>query len=82
MAKTKKRTSSRSIPKVIASGLATLWRFIAKSLGASIRYVARGARDLDPEHHRDGAALLVLILSLAAIAGTWFHADNCVGRNL
>ena len=82
MAKTKKRTSSRSIPKVIASGLATLWRFIAKSLGASIRYVARGARDLDPEHHRDGAALLVLILSLAAIAGTWFHADNLVGRNL
>ena len=82
MAKTKKRTSSRSIPKVIASGLATLWRFIAKSLGASIRYVARGARDLDPEHHRDGAALLVLILSLAAIAGTWFHADNFVGRNL
>ena len=82
MAKTKKRTSSRSIPKVIASGLATLWRFIAKSLGASIRYVARGARDLDPEHHRDGAALLVLILSLAAIAGTWFQADNLVGRNL
>ncbi len=82
MAKTKKRTSSRSIPKVIASGLATVWRFIAKSLGASIRYVARGARDLDPEHHRDGAALLLLIFSLAAIAGTWFQADNLVGRNL
>jgi S-DNA-T family DNA segregation ATPase FtsK/SpoIIIE len=82
VAKTKKRTSSRSIPKVIASGLATVWRFIAKSLGASIRYVARGARDLDPEHHRDGAALLLLIFSLAAIAGTWFQADNLVGRNL
>lgn len=82
MAKTKKRTSSRSIPKVIASGIATFWRFIAKSLGASIRYVARGARDLDPEHHRDGAALLLLIFSLAAIAGTWFQADNLVGRNL
>jgi S-DNA-T family DNA segregation ATPase FtsK/SpoIIIE len=59
-----------------------VWRFLAKSLGSSIRFVARGARDLDPEHHRDGAALLVLILSLAAIAGTWFHADNFVGRNL
>ena len=82
MAKTKKRTTSRSVPKVIASWLATFWRFIAKSLGGSIRYVARGARDLDPEHHRDGAALLLLIFSLAAIAGTWFQADNLVGRNL
>jgi S-DNA-T family DNA segregation ATPase FtsK/SpoIIIE len=44
--------------------------------------VARGARDLDPEHHRDGAALLLLIASLAAFAGTWFAADNFVGRNL
>jgi S-DNA-T family DNA segregation ATPase FtsK/SpoIIIE len=82
VAKTKKRTTSRSVPKVIASWLATFWRFIAKSLGGSIRYVARGARDLDPEHHRDGAALLLLIFSLAAIAGTWFQADNLVGRNL
>ena len=40
------------------------------------------ARDLDPEHHRDGAALLLLIFSLAAFGGTWFHADNFVGRNL
>lgn len=62
--------------------LAAIWRFLARSLGSSVRFVARGARDLDPEHHRDGAALLVLILSLAAIAGTWFHADNFVGRNL
>jgi S-DNA-T family DNA segregation ATPase FtsK/SpoIIIE len=34
---------------------------------------------LDPEHHRDGAALLVLLLSLSAFAGTWFRADNYVG---
>jgi S-DNA-T family DNA segregation ATPase FtsK/SpoIIIE len=62
--------------------LAAIWRFLARSLGSSVRFVARGARDLDPEHHRDGAALLVLILSLAAIAGTWFQAHNFVGRNL
>lgn len=51
-------------------------------MGSAIRFVARGARDLDPEHHRDGAALLVLLLSLSAFAGTWFRADNYVGRNL
>ncbi len=82
MARKKTRSKSRSVVGTIGSALAAVWRFLAKSLGSSIRFVARGARDLDPEHHRDGAALLVLILSLAAIAGTWFHADNFVGRNL
>ena len=82
MAKKKKRTSNKSVVKIIGAGLPSLWRILAKSLGSSIRFVARGARDLDPEHHRDGAALLVLLLSLSAFAGTWFRADNLVGRNL
>ena len=82
MAKQKKRTSNKSVVKIIGAGLSSLWRILAKSLGSSIRFVARGARDLDPEHHRDGAALLVLLLSLSAFAGTWFRADNLVGRNL
>ena len=82
MAKKKKRTSNKSVVKIIGAGLSSLWRILAKSLGSSIRFVARGARDLDPEHHRDGAALLVLLLSLSAFAGTWFRADNLVGRNL
>jgi S-DNA-T family DNA segregation ATPase FtsK/SpoIIIE len=82
VAQKKKRTSKNSFLKIILSALSSTWRFLAKSLGSSIRFVARGARDLDPEHHRDGAALLVLLLSLAAFAGTWFRADNYVGRNL
>ena len=82
MAKKKKSTSARSVLSSIGRGLAILWHYLAKSLGASVRFVARGARDLDPEHHRDGAALLVLLTSLAAFAGTWFQADNYVGRNL
>jgi len=82
VAKKKKRTSGNSFLSVVASVCASIWHFIAKTLGSSIRFVARGARDLDPEHHRDGAALLVLLLSLSAFAGTWFKADNYVGRNL
>jgi S-DNA-T family DNA segregation ATPase FtsK/SpoIIIE len=82
VAKKKKSTSARSVLSSIGRGLAILWHYLAKSLGASVRFVARGARDLDPEHHRDGAALLVLLTSLAAFAGTWFQADNYVGRNL
>jgi S-DNA-T family DNA segregation ATPase FtsK/SpoIIIE len=82
VAKKKKSTSARSVLSSIGRGLAILWHYLAKSLGASVRFIARGARDLDPEHHRDGAALLVLLTSLAAFAGTWFQADNYVGRNL
>jgi S-DNA-T family DNA segregation ATPase FtsK/SpoIIIE len=82
VAQKKKRTSKNSFLKIVLSVLASLWRLLAKSLGSAIRFVARGARDLDPEHHRDGGALLVLLLSLAAFAGTWFRADNYVGRNL
>ena len=82
MAQKKKRTSKNSFLKIVLSALSSTWRLLAKSLGSSVRFVARGARDLDPEHHRDGAALLVLLLSLSAFAGTWFRADNYVGRNL
>ena len=82
VAKKKKRTSNRSFLRIVGSALSSLWGLLAKSLGSAIRFVARGARDLDPEHHRDGAALLVLLLSLSAFAGTWFKADNFVGRNL
>jgi S-DNA-T family DNA segregation ATPase FtsK/SpoIIIE len=59
-----------------------LWRFIAKSLGSGVRFVARGARDLDPAHQRDGIAFLILILALISTAGTWFQSDNPVGRLL
>jgi S-DNA-T family DNA segregation ATPase FtsK/SpoIIIE len=82
VAKKKKRTSGRSPFSVVSQGLGGLWRILAKTLGSAIRFVARGARDLDPAHQRDGAALLVLLISLAAFAGTWFHADNLVSRNL
>ncbi len=82
VAKKKKRTTNKSFLKIVGSALSSLWRLLAKSLGSAIRFVARGARDLDPEHHRDGAALLVLLLSLSAFAGTWFKAENFVGRNL
>jgi len=82
VAKKKNRTTLGSIFGSVGRGANALWRFLAKTLGSAIRFIARGARDLDPEHHRDGGALLLLIISLAAFAGTWFQADNFLGRNL
>jgi S-DNA-T family DNA segregation ATPase FtsK/SpoIIIE len=82
VANKKKSAAKKPFLVLFASAISSLWKFVAKIFGSTIRFIARGARDLDPEHHRDGAALLVLLLSLAAFAGTWFHADNLVGRNL
>jgi DNA segregation ATPase FtsK/SpoIIIE, S-DNA-T family len=85
----RKRTTNRksggagqSALSFVGRSLSGLWRTIAKALGSTVRFLARGARDLDPAHHRDGLAFLLLILALAAFAGTWFAADNFAGRNL
>jgi S-DNA-T family DNA segregation ATPase FtsK/SpoIIIE len=80
VAKKKSKSKSGAVGGAFGRGLAAIWRFIAKILGNSVRFIARGARDLDPAHQRDGVAFLILILALIASAGTWFHADNIVGR--
>jgi S-DNA-T family DNA segregation ATPase FtsK/SpoIIIE len=84
MAKKKARAKSRSNSKgsflgLILRGLAGLWRIIAKTIGSSVRFVFRGAQELEAEHQRDGIAFLVLIFALVSAAGTWFHLDNAVG---
>jgi S-DNA-T family DNA segregation ATPase FtsK/SpoIIIE len=81
VAKRKKaKTKSGAVTGALGRGIAATWRFIAKSLGRSVRFVARGARDLDPAHQRDGIAFLILIAALIAAAGTWFQSDNLLGR--
>ena len=81
MAKRKKaKTKSGAVTGALGRGISATWRFIAKSLGKSVRFVARGARDLDPAHQRDGIAFLILIAALIAAAGTWFQSDNLLGR--
>ena len=77
-----KKTSKSGVLPLIGSALATIWHLIAKSLGSSIRFVTRGARDLDPEHHRDGAALLLFLLALISVTGTWMQSDGILGRNV
>lgn len=74
------KTASKRSP--FARSLGKIWRALAKSIGSAIRFLARGARDLDPVHQRDGVAFLFLIFALIAAAGTWFHSDNLVGRGL
>jgi S-DNA-T family DNA segregation ATPase FtsK/SpoIIIE len=81
VAKRKKaKSKTRVVGGALGRGLSSVWRFVAKSLGRSVRFLARGARDLDPAHQRDGIAFLILIVALIATAGTWFNSDNVVGR--
>jgi len=82
MAKKKTRTKSGGIGSSILRGLAAIWRGLAKYLGKSIRFIAKGAKDLDPAHQRDGFAFLLLILAILAAAGTWFDGGNIIGRAL
>jgi len=76
----KSKSNGRVVLDAFARGLAAIWRFIAKALGSSVRFVAREVRDLDEAHQRDGLAFFILILAFVAAAGTWFHIDNLVGR--
>ena len=81
MAKRKKaKSKSGAVGGALGRGVGATWRFVAKSLGKGVRFIARGARDLDPAHQRDGIAFLILIVALIATAGTWCHSDNIVGR--
>ena len=81
VAKRKKaKSKTGAVGGALGRGLSSIWRFVAKSLGRSVRFLARGARDLDPAHQRDGIAFLILIVALIATAGTWFNSDNVVGR--
>jgi S-DNA-T family DNA segregation ATPase FtsK/SpoIIIE len=81
VAKRKKaKSKTGAVGGALGRGLVSVWRFIARSLGSGVRFLARGARDLDPAHQRDGLAFLILISALVATAGTWFHSDNAVGR--
>ena len=83
MAARKKASSKKSAAaNGAARGIGAIWRFIAKTIGSSIRFIFRGAQDLDPAHQRDGIAFLVFILGLISAAGVWFNLDNIFGRGI
>ncbi|ORB87843.1 cell division protein FtsK [Mycobacterium kansasii] len=54
------------------------WLMAAKGTGGAARSIGR-ARDIEPGHRRDGAALALLGLAVVVAAGSWFHAARPVG---
>jgi S-DNA-T family DNA segregation ATPase FtsK/SpoIIIE len=70
-------------------GLARLLRALWKGLAAVVGGIARAAgrnaataRDLEPEHRRDGVALAVLALGLITAIAVWFGAAGPIGHDL
>ncbi|MCA1982004.1 DNA translocase FtsK [Nocardioides nematodiphilus] len=57
----------------IARLIATIWMGIARGVGAVARSVGHTARDLEPEHRRDGVGLFLLAVSLVVAAAVWFQ---------
>jgi DNA segregation ATPase FtsK/SpoIIIE, S-DNA-T family len=81
-ARRKASTKKSAAANGAARGIGALWKFFAKTLGSSIRFIFRGAQDLDPAHQRDGLAFIVFILGLISAAGVWFSLDNVVGHGI
>jgi S-DNA-T family DNA segregation ATPase FtsK/SpoIIIE len=59
-----------------------LWMLIAHGLGAGVRGLSGGARDLDPAHRRDGIGLLSLALALVVAVGAWADSAGPFGHGL
>jgi S-DNA-T family DNA segregation ATPase FtsK/SpoIIIE len=82
----RRRRSPWAAPLVgLGKAAAALWRGLAALVGSLARAVGRNAasaRDLDPAHRRDGAALGVLAFGLIAAVAIWLQAAGPVGRGL
>lgn len=57
----------------IFRGVATIWLAVAHAIGGLARSIGRSARDLDPEHRRDGVGLLILAVAVVTAAAVWFQ---------
>jgi DNA segregation ATPase FtsK/SpoIIIE, S-DNA-T family len=79
------RSSRPGFFGTIGRGVVALWWALAVVVGGLARAVGRNAataRDLEPEHRRDGAALLVIVLGAVAAIAAWAHGAGPVGRAL
>ena len=63
---------------VVFRAVAAVWLSVAHGIGAVARGIGHGARDLDPEHRRDGVGLLMFALALITAAAVWFQLGGPV----
>ncbi len=59
-----------------------MYGLLALGVGGAVRLIGRGARDLDPAHRRDGAALAVVAAALVLGYGLWWDGSSPVGSTV
>jgi S-DNA-T family DNA segregation ATPase FtsK/SpoIIIE len=66
----------------IGHAVAAAWMVVAGLAGFTARRFGHNARDLDPDHRRDGVGLLWLAVAIVLAASIWWGMDNLVGRSI
>jgi S-DNA-T family DNA segregation ATPase FtsK/SpoIIIE len=64
----------------LVHAVAAAWMLVAGTVGFAVRHIGRSARDLHPDHQRDGVGLLSLALAIVFAAGVWVRMRNPAGR--
>jgi S-DNA-T family DNA segregation ATPase FtsK/SpoIIIE len=62
----------------IRAVVARTWLAAAHLVGGTVRRIGHSARDLDPEHRRDGAGLALIGLAVVVAAGVWWQLPGGV----
>ncbi len=62
----------------LGAGIAAVWMGLAHALGATLRSIGRTARDLEPEHRRDGFGLLLFGMAMVSAAAVWWQLPGPV----
>ncbi|MFG3555592.1 DNA translocase FtsK [Micromonospora sp. NPDC047557] len=82
----RRTTPARPGPAVyVGRAIGALWMGLAHGMGWAVRAAGRqaaSARDLDPEHRRDGGGLLLFGLALLTAVALWFSGAGPVGARL
>nr|WP_202873015.1 DNA translocase FtsK [Kribbella capetownensis] len=66
----------------LGRGVVKIWIGIAHLLGSMVRGIGHGARDLDPEHRRDGAGMFLIGLAVVVAAAIWWDLPGAVGHGI
>jgi S-DNA-T family DNA segregation ATPase FtsK/SpoIIIE len=58
------------------------WLGVAHLIGAIVRRIGSTARDLEPEHRRDGVGLALIGLAVITAGAIWWHMPTAVGEGI
>ncbi len=64
----------------LARVFVTAWLGVAHAVGGGVRRIGHTARELDPEHRRDGAGLFLVGVALVVAAAVWWQLPGGIGE--